>query len=67
MKKDDLIAMISTPEGYLKRYLQHLNDDITQSQAYEKVENEYREIFKRNRYASFESFRQVKNRRFKQN
>lgn len=67
MEKDNLVIMLSTQKGYIRRYLHHLNDNTTQAQAYEKVESEYREIFKQNRYSSFESFRQIKNRSLKQN
>ena len=67
MDKEKLMLLISTPDGFFKRYLQHLVGYTTQMEAYENTEDEHQSIFLRRRYSSFDSFRQVKNRRFKNN
>ncbi len=60
----DLTVLLSTPKGFLKRYMHHLTNDhdLTQLQAYETTEKEYQEIFKRRRYSCYNSFRHTKNR-----
>jgi hypothetical protein len=57
-----LIEQLSTTNGFIKRYIEHLDKSATQAEAYDKTEQDFERIFKRRRYACFDSFRQVKNR-----
>jgi hypothetical protein len=61
----NLMRELSTVNGFIARYLQHLTTSDTQVAAYEITEKEYESIFNRRRYADYNSFRVVKNRRVK--
>lgn len=61
-----LTERLSTVRGFLGRYFEHLKESGTQQEAYEKTETEFSEIFRRKRYANYESFRKVKNRIIRQ-
>jgi len=58
--------MIST-NGFINRYFQNLKKARTNEEAYEITAKEYVHAFGVNKYSSYESFRQVKNRKLKRN
>lgn len=62
MKSFELIEVISTPAGFIQRYLHNLAFCETQIEAYEMTESEHVAIFKRRKYSGYDSFRKVKNR-----
>lgn len=55
--------LLST-EGYIRFFYQVVRDspDISQADAYEKVEQEYEKHFGKRKYSCFDSFRQIKKR-----
>jgi len=54
---------LNSTEGFVQIYYRHLANSKTAREAYEKTEEEHRHFFKKNRYASWDSFRVVKNRK----
>ncbi|MFA6129329.1 MAG: hypothetical protein WC699_18675 [Bacteroidales bacterium] len=60
-------ASLVTVEGFVNRYFKHLKVCKTNTEAYEKTAEEYREAFGHDKYSGYDSFRRVKNRKFKQN
>lgn len=56
-----------TTNGFINRYFQHLKTCKTSVEAYHKTAEEYKKTFGHDKYSGFESFRVVKNRKFKQN
>jgi len=60
-----LMRQLSTVSGFIDRYIHHLATSDTQVAAYDLTEKEYESIFNRRRYADYNSFRVVKNRRVK--
>jgi hypothetical protein len=56
-----------TPEGFLHKYFQNCRKCKTNLEAYELTETEYATKFGVNKYSSYDSFRIIKNRKFKQN
>jgi hypothetical protein len=57
-----LVHTLSTPKGFLNRYLQHLITCETQIEAYEQTEIEHEALFNRRKYSSYDSFRRRKNK-----
>ena len=53
---------LNTTEGFLMHYYRNLAVVQTPREAYLKTEEEHRNFFKKNRYASWDSFRVIKNR-----
>ena len=49
-------------DGFEKRYLHNVKITKTYISAYQKTENEYIDTFGKKRYASYDSFRNVRNR-----
>lgn len=66
MEKCEVIPFV-TAIGFMERYFQNLKKCRTCIEAYELTEDEYKEKYGINKYSSFDSFRQIKNRKFKQN
>lgn len=56
-----------TVSGFMKFFFSVIRDnpDMTQTDAYERVEQVYKESFGKRRYSCFDSFRQVKTRYLK--
>jgi hypothetical protein len=56
-----------TTEGFLRRYFDNLKHSATQAEAYAATEIDYQRLHnvEKPRYTSFDSFRQVKNRKMK--
>ena len=52
-------------DGFERRYLYNIKITKTYIEAYKKTEKEYFKIFQENRYASYDSFRNVRNRYLK--
>ena len=64
MEQKELI----TTDGFINVFIRNTNKYRTQVEAYEATEAEYQKMYNvGRRYASFDSFRQVKNRRAKVN
>ena len=53
---------LQTSTGFEQRYFDYLRIHDSQS-AYEETEKEYEKWYKRRRYSSYKSFREVVNRR----
>lgn len=49
-------------EGYMKRFYECLGEGMGDKQAYEKVEGEHLEHFRRHKYSNYLSFRVVRKR-----
>jgi len=56
-----------TTGGFIKRYMANLKKCRTNEDAYNLTEEEFMKEFGTNKYSSYDSFRVVKNRRFKKN
>jgi len=70
MKKPDdrtLTRQLSTPDGFTARYYNLLQHFRTYAEAYEATELDHVRLFGRRRYSSYNSFRNVKDRKLKQN
>lgn len=67
MENENLTFQLVSVDGFIRRYMQHLSGDLTQQQAYDMTESEYNKCFGKTRYSSYDSFRQVKNRKLKTN
>ena len=60
-------AQLVTTEGFINRYFENLKVSKTNVEAYEKTAEEYRKAFGIDKYSGYDSFRQIKNRKFKRN
>lgn len=56
-----------TTKGFDAEFFRNLATSKTHLEAYEKTEEIYRSIFGRNRYRSFESYRNSRDRRISRN
>ena len=45
------------PREFDKRFWQYVRECRTHKQAYQKTESDYRTVYDKNKYSSFESFR----------
>lgn len=63
----DTTEPLFTTGGFIKRYMMNLKKCRTNEEAYEKTEEEFQKEFGVSKYSSYDSFRVVKNRRFKKN
>jgi len=61
------MANILNIRGYFDRHLELCKTEKTQQDAYEKLEDEYKELTEVNRYISYESFRVAKSKYYKVN
>jgi hypothetical protein len=59
---DSYVASWTTPEGFRTLFYRMCGEYSTQEKAYEAAERLYKAQYGVNRYADFESFRQVKNK-----
>lgn len=62
MRKAEIIKLI-TVDGFIEAFWVEVRLCKTQQDAYEKVETIYEKEFGRRRYASFDSFRVVRDRK----
>ena len=53
---------LTEPVNFVKRVMEISNGKMTYKEAYLIAEEEYQQIFNRNRYSSYESFRVIKYR-----
>lgn len=60
-----LAPELSSCSGFINRFYKLLPLYSTHEQTYDALEKEHAEIFGRKKYASFESFKKVKNKRLK--
>ena len=60
------ILVLLSPRGFEERFHKNCKECKTYVEAYEKTENEYEEYFGKKRYASYDSFRVVMQRKMKQ-
>lgn len=70
MKRTDdreLTRQLSTTDGFTARYYNLLRFHKTYSEAYEATEQDHVRLFGRRRYSNYNSFRNVKDRKLKQN
>lgn len=51
--------------GYFDRHLELCKTEKSQQDAYDKLEDEYKEITGKNKHVSYEAFRAAKSRYFK--
>lgn len=56
---------VGTADGFYLMYWKKLSTSYSERQAYERVEKIHEKHFGRKRYASWDSFRVLKNRRLK--
>lgn len=56
-----------TTRGFINRYMNNLKKCRTNEEAYELTEQEYKSEYGIQKYSSYDSFRVVKNRKFKRN
>jgi len=61
MKAGDLLSV----SQFMKRFFFHMRYVKTQEEAYFITEGEYRDLYRKNKYSSYQSFRIVKNRHIK--
>ncbi len=58
---------LQTTKGFDKEFFARLGRaNISQKEAYEQVEELYKSYWGKTKYSSFESYRQARNRRYKQ-
>ncbi len=60
------ILVLLSPRGFEERFHSHCKTQKTYIKAYEETEKEYQDHFGKRRYASYDSFRVVMNRKMKQ-
>ncbi len=60
------ILVLLSPRGFEERFHKHCKDTNTYVEAYERTEQEYTDYFGKTRYASYDSFRVVMQRKMKQ-
>ena len=60
------ILVLLSPRGFEERFHKNCKECKTYTEAYEKTESEYEEYFGKKRYASYDSFRVVMQRKMKQ-
>ena len=59
------ILVLLSPEGFEERFHHYCRHEKTNVKAYEAVEKEYEHHYGKRRYASYDSFRVVMNRKLK--
>lgn len=59
------ILRLQTTEGFINLFFLMCQEYPTQEKAYDACERQYSSYFGKPKYSSFESFRQIKNRHFK--
>ena len=59
------IIKLTTVDGFIQEFWKMAQHCRTYNEAYEALENEYMGYFKRRRYASYDSFRTVRDRKNK--
>lgn len=60
------VMALGTFKGFVAIYFKHLKNTKTNAEAYEYVEMLHKKFYGKRKYANFESFRIVKNRKIKQ-
>lgn len=55
----DRVLKLATKAGFFELFWEGVGRGMTQREAYEAVEAEHVEVFRRRRYATWESFRAV--------
>lgn len=56
-------ALLAKADVYDARFIEYIQHCRTYEEAWEMVEEEYRSVFKENKYASYESYRKTRKRR----
>lgn len=54
-----------TPEGFIAQFYVFCTEYMTQEEAYLATERKFNGIYGKNKYASFECFREIKNRKLR--
>jgi hypothetical protein len=62
-----LARKLNTPEGFVEEYQKRLYDYPRNVDAYYSVENDYYDLFGRNRYSCYQSFHTILRRILKRN
>lgn len=65
-----LIRQLSTRDGFTKKFYEYLGQNMSQKDAFDKLNSEYEQLFGKPRYANYDSYRkareyQVKKRKTK--
>jgi len=60
----EILALLS-PEGFEKRFYKNCKETKTNFEAYEVTEKEYKKIFNKRKYSSYDSFRVSMTKRIK--
>tara|TARA_R110002051_G_scaffold324860_1_gene424194 strand:- start:356 stop:562 length:207 start_codon:yes stop_codon:yes gene_type:complete len=60
----EILALLS-PEGFEKRFYKNCKETKTNFEAYEVTEREYKSIFNKRKYSSYDSFRVSMTKRIK--
>lgn len=60
----EVLALLES-EGFISQFYIFCTEYETQEEAYLATERKYRGFFGKNRYANFESFREIKNRKLR--
>tara|TARA_R110002020_G_scaffold431046_3_gene640884 strand:- start:401 stop:607 length:207 start_codon:yes stop_codon:yes gene_type:complete len=60
----EILALLS-PEGFEKRFYKNCKETKTNYEAYEVTEKEYKKIFNKRKYSSYDSFRVSMTKRIK--
>ena len=56
-----LMREISTRDGFTRKFYQYLRESkITQQQAFDKLNEQYEQLFGKKRYSNFESYRKTR-------
>ncbi len=58
-KIPDSILKLMTKEGFMELFWSKVTSGITYRKAYEEVEVDHEQAFKKRRYSNFESFKRV--------
>lgn len=60
-KQNELMRKLATREGFYNAYFEACKTSKTNSEAFHKVSDQYFDLFKKNRYSDYGSFRTMEN------
>lgn len=59
-QKLQLIRQLSTRDGFTKKFYEYLGQDMSQKDAFDKLNTEYEQLFGKPRYANYDSYRKAR-------
>lgn len=65
--QNELMRKLSTRDGFYSQYFEEIPRSRTNEEAFNKVNDLYRELFGEDRYSDFDSFKKVTRRYFNKN